>query len=81
MKRYWLDDPANVTMLYRGLWVIGTFLALLDLIVRRHDEIGFANWFGFFALYGFAACVALVLAASPLLCTALIRPEANSHNC
>jgi len=75
MKRYWLDDPANVTMLYRGLWVIGTFLALLDLIVRRHDEIGFANWFGFFALYGFVACVALVLAAKHLLRKALMRPE------
>ena len=74
-KRYWLDDPANVTMLYRGLWVIGTFLALLDLIVRRHDEIGFANWFGFFALYGFVACVALVLAAKHLLRKALMRPE------
>ena len=22
-KRYWLDEPRNVTKLYRGLWGIG----------------------------------------------------------
>ena len=75
MKRYWLDEPANVTRIYRGLWVIGAILVLLDLAVRRHEELGFAEWFGFFALYGFVACVALVLAAKHLLRKAMMRPE------
>lgn len=65
-KRYWLDRPENVTLLYRGLWVLGGVLALLDLVVHRHAEAEFDGWFGFYALYGFFACVALVLAAKVL---------------
>lgn len=75
MKRYWLDDPDNVTTLYRGLWAIGGFLLLLDLVVRRHEDLGFAELFGYFAVYGFVACVALVLAAKLLLRKAVMRPE------
>ena len=74
MKRYWLDDTANVTRLYRGLWAIGALLVLLDLFVHRHEEIGFAEWLGYFALYGFVACVALVLTAK-LLRRGVMRPE------
>ena len=65
-KRYWLDRPENVARLYRGLWIIGGLLALLDLIVHRHAEAGFDGRFAFYALYGFVACVALVLAAKVL---------------
>ena len=50
MKRYWLDDSANVTRLYRGLWALGFFLLVLDLFVRRHEDLGFAELFGFLAL-------------------------------
>ncbi len=66
MKQYWLDKPANVARLYRGLWVVGALLVLLDLVVHRHEELGFAELFGFFGVYGFVACVALVLAAKQL---------------
>lgn len=74
-KRYWLDRQENVAGLYVGLWVIGAILVLLDLVVRRHEELGFTEWFAFFALYGFVACVALVLAAKHLLRKAVMRPE------
>lgn len=73
-KRYWLDEPRNVTRLYRGLWGIGIALVLLDLAVHRHAEVGFDGLFGFYGLYGFVACVALVLAAK-LLRRAVMRPE------
>ena len=75
MKRYWLDDSANVRSLYRGLWALGFFLLVLDLFVRRHEDLGFAELFGFFGVYGFVACVALVLAAKLLLRKAVMRPE------
>jgi hypothetical protein len=70
----WLDDPENVTRLYRGLWFVGILLALADLVVERHAEAGFDGLFGYYAGYGFAACVALVLAAK-LLRRAVMRPE------
>ena len=73
-KRYWLDRPENVTWLYRGLWVLGGVLAILELVVHRHAEAGFDAWFAFYALYGFFACVALVLAAK-VLRRIVMRPE------
>jgi hypothetical protein len=73
-KRYWLDEPRNVTKLYRALWGIGLLLVLFDLAVHRHAEAGFDGLFAFYGLYGFVACVALVLAAK-LLRRAVMRGE------
>lgn len=73
-KQYWLDQPRNVAKLYRGLWVMGALLVLLDLVLHRHAEVGFDGLFGFYAFYGFVACVALVLAAK-LLRRAVMRSE------
>ena len=73
-KAYWLDRPGNVAKLYRGLWLVGALLVLADLVVRRHAEIGWDGGFGFYGVYGFVACVALVLAAK-LLRRGVMRPE------
>lgn len=72
--RYWLDQPANVTRLYRGLWGLGGILLLLDFVIHRHAEVGFDGLPTFYGLYGFFACVALVLVAK-LLRRILMRPE------
>ena len=74
-KRYWLDRPENVTKLYRGVWAIGGGLVLAELFVRRHEELAFAGWFAFYAVFGFVACVALVLAAKEILRRLVKRPE------
>lgn len=73
-KSYWLDRRENVTKLFLGLCGVGLALALADLIVHRHDAVGFAQGFGFYAVYGFVACVALVLTAKALR-RVLKRPE------
>lgn len=73
-SKRWLDRPENVTRLYRGLWIAGALLALLDLLVHRHAEAAFDGWFGFYAVYGFVACVTLVLAAK-VLRRVMMRPE------
>jgi len=65
-KRYWLDRPENVARLYRGLWIAGAMLVLLDLVVHRHAEADFDGWFSFYSVYGFVACVALVPAGEVL---------------
>jgi hypothetical protein len=74
-KRYWLDDPRNVTKLYRTVWAIGAGLVLAELVVRRHEELAFAGWLAFYAAFGFIACVALVLAAKEILRRLVKRPE------
>lgn len=73
-KRYWLDSTQNVTLLYRTIWGAGIVLLLADLWIHRHEEFGFALLFGFHGLFGFVACIALVLAAKGLR-RVLMRPE------
>ena len=73
-RSYWLDDPANVTRFYHGVWVVGLLLVATDFVLHRHDDLAFAETVGFYALYGFVACVSLVLAAK-LLRRAVKRPE------
>ena len=71
----WLDDSNNVTRLYRALWAIAAVVLLLDWIVHRHEQLAFAAAPGFYAAYGFFACVLLVLVAKGLR-RLLRRPEA-----
>lgn len=72
--KYWLDKSENVTRLYRGLWVVGLLLVAIDLILHRHEDFSFATLFGFYGIYGFFACVILVLVAKRLR-TILMRDE------
>jgi hypothetical protein len=73
-KRYWLDRTENVTKLYRGLWAAGIVLVLAELFVYKHEDLAIAGWFGFYALFGFVACVILVVTAKTLR-RVLKRPE------
>jgi hypothetical protein len=70
----WVDSPKNVTRLYTGLWVTGVLLVLADLMVHRHAETAFDGWLGAYGVYGFGACVLLVLAAK-LLRRVVMREE------
>ncbi len=70
-KKHLFDQPRNVLRL---IWIFFALCALLlsvDLLFHRH--LSFAEgvfpvegWFGFYAIYGFVACVLLVLAATEL---------------
>jgi len=73
-RQYWLDRKENVTTVYRTVWGIGALLLLAELFLHRHEDFGFAAWFAFYALFGFVACVTLVLTAKALR-RILKRPE------
>ena len=73
-KTYWLDRPKNVRRIYLGLWLFGVAWVVPDLFLRRHEDVEFAAWLGFYALFGFVACVALVLTAKALR-RILMRPD------
>ncbi len=62
----WLDSPANVRKLIRGFVAVCALLFLADLFYHRHYERVWEGLFGFYAIYGFVACVALVLAATAM---------------
>ncbi|MEN8176047.1 MAG: hypothetical protein ABFS23_09805 [Pseudomonadota bacterium] len=74
-KKYLFDNPGNVERLLRGFYVICLLLASVDFFVHRHIYMAWENLPAFYALYGFAACVALVLLAK-LLRKVVMRKEA-----
>ena len=62
-KKYIFDDPRNVR---RALWALLAtcgFLLIADFIFHRHVVHPWEALWGFYALFGFVACVVLVLVA------------------
>ena len=60
-KKYLFDNPRNVSLVVRGLYLVCIVLILLDFIVHRHVSVEWESLPGFYALFGFMACVAIVL--------------------
>jgi len=73
-KRYWLDEPRNVTKLVWGLIAICAGLFFADGFYEKHSELTVEYLFGFYGIYGFTGCVALVLTAKWLR-TIVMRRE------
>lgn len=73
-KIYFFDRPENVSRVLKVFYGICVLLVLVDFAVHRH--IGF-NWEkipAFYALYGFIACVLLVIVAKKMR-NVLMRKE------
>lgn len=73
-KKYLFDNPRNVSLAVRGLYLICIVLILLDFIAHRHASVEWESLTGFYPLFGFMACVAIVL-ISRLLRKILQRGE------
>jgi hypothetical protein len=66
-RKRWLDHSHNVDIVVYALYTICAVVALLDLLSYKHHlHFGFEYWPGFYSIFGFAACVGLVLAAKQL---------------
>lgn len=62
-KPHLFDNPRNVSWLLRGFYGICVLLFVLDFILHRHIAHGWEGVTGFYAVFGFVACVTLVLIA------------------
>ncbi len=60
------DKPENVKRVLRAFYVVCGALLLLDFVIRRHVSHAWEGIWGFYAIFGFAACVILVLIAKEL---------------
>jgi len=60
------DNPNNVRRVVRILIGICIALVSIDFIYHRHVVHPWEAIWGFYAIYGFAACVALVLIAKEI---------------
>ncbi len=67
-KKSWLEKPANLRMLMIVTTVICIGLFCVDFFYHRHEikNISWESWYGFYAIYGFAAYTFIVIAAHGL---------------
>ncbi len=63
MSSAWERKKTGSGRFQSGLVVIGLVLLALDLIYHKHGHFEYEEWFGFFPLFGLAACLVLVLVA------------------
>ena len=68
------DNPKNVKRAIHALYAVCAIALLFDFVVHRHVDHPWESMFGFYALYGFGACVVLVLIAK-LMRKVLMRGE------
>lgn len=61
-----LDRPANQRRLRMVFYALCAVLVALEVLVHRHAEHPWENAFAFHAVFGFVACVVLVLAAKQM---------------
>lgn len=74
MKAHWLDDPKNVTFLWRLFLGVLALTVVAELLVHLHPHFAMDALFGFHAWYGFLACAAMILVAK-VLALVLKRPD------
>ena len=62
----WLDERRNVTKILIALGLVAVGLIAIDPLVHKHGPFKIEHLWGFYGIYGFAGCVALMLAATVL---------------
>lgn len=66
-SRYWLDKPENVRTLRYVFYVVLALLIVPDLFIHKHTLFySFEAWPGFYGLFGFISCVAIILVSKVL---------------
>ena len=73
-KTHLFDNPRNVERLLNGFYVICILLVIADFIIHRHTTMAWEKIPAFYAIYGFIACVVLVIVAK-LMRKVVMRPE------
>ena len=66
MKKYWLDDPKNVTRIVWTLVAVCVLLLAAGFFIQMHVHYEWEAWPGFFAIFGFVAFAGAVLAGKQL---------------
>ncbi len=74
-KNGWLDQPESIRKLLYLLAAICALLFMADFVVDRHVVHPWEALTGFFAVFGFAACVVLVLLAKEMRKTVMRRED------
>ena len=65
-KRHLFDNPRNVKRAIYALYAVCAISLLGDFVIYRHVDHSWEALIGFYPLYGFGACVLLVLIAKEM---------------
>lgn len=65
-KQHFFDKPENIRRLIYAFYTVCALLLLADVVIHRHVAHAWETLFGFYALFGFIACVVLVLVAKQM---------------
>ncbi len=63
---HWLERSGSVDKIIRTLGIICALVVAADFFYEKHGHYSWEDFPGFYALFGFVSCVALVLAATQL---------------
>jgi sterol desaturase/sphingolipid hydroxylase (fatty acid hydroxylase superfamily) len=73
-EKHWLVRPQTVRRLWFGFGAVLVLLVLLDFFGTHQAKFTLDGWFGFYAVFGFLACIVLVF-GSKALGLLLKRPD------
>ena len=71
---HWLVRPATIRKLWYGFSAVLVGVVLAQVVIPVKGYFGVDGWFGFGAVYGFVACLLMVLVAK-VLGVVLKRPQ------
>jgi len=74
-KIHLFDKPENVKRLLAIFFCSIILLFILDLFVHKHAHFPWESWPAFYAIFGFVACVVLVLVSRFVLRPLVKRKE------
>ncbi|HET97760.1 MAG TPA: hypothetical protein ENN98_03540 [Desulfurivibrio alkaliphilus] len=74
-KKHLFDQPRNVQRVLYGLFALLGISLALEPFIHKHSYFPWEDWLGFYAIYGFVACVLLVLGAKYILRPLVKRDE------
>ena len=74
-KQHIFDNPRNVNLLLMSFYGSCIVLVIINFFLSKHGHFSWEERSGFYAAYGFVACVCLVLAAKYVLRKIVKRGE------
>ncbi len=74
-KLHFFDKPGNLKKFLRGFYIICAILLAIDFVHNRHVVHSWESLWGFYAVYGFVACVALVEIAKLMRALLMRAPD------
>jgi len=69
------DKPRNVKRLLIIFFTLTAAMLAIDFFYHKHAIFPWEGYFGFYAVYGFVACVILVIVAKYILRPLVMRKE------